>query len=143
MRRQSGFTLIEVMIVIVIVGILVTIALPSYQDSIRKSRRSDGMAALMEISARQERFYAQRSTYTADINTAAGLNYGATASPEGHYNLTAANCGAGANQTLANCYIVTATPATASQLKDTRCAAFSLDSFSNRTASGTNSTECW
>ena len=64
MPGQRGFTLIEVMIVIVILGILVTVGLPSYQDSIRKSRRADGMAALMELSARQERFYAQNSVYS-------------------------------------------------------------------------------
>jgi type IV pilus assembly protein PilE len=143
MPRQSGFTLIEVMIVIVILGILVTVGLPSYQDSLRKSRRADGMSALMELSARQERFYAQNSIYTADVNTTAGLNYGATTSPDGHYNLTAANCGAGANQTLAFCYIVTAAPASASQLKDSRCASFSLDSFGNKTASGTHGADCW
>ncbi|MBA4242930.1 MAG: pilus assembly protein PilE [Pseudomonas sp.] len=60
---QQGFTLIEVMLVVVIVGILAAIAIPNYQDYITRSKRAEGMAMLQEMSARQERFYAQNNRY--------------------------------------------------------------------------------
>lgn len=70
-----GFSLIEVMIVLIIIGILMMVALPGYQDSMRKSHRADGMRDMMELVARQERFYAQNSVYTDEIKAADGLNY--------------------------------------------------------------------
>ena len=63
-RRSKGFTLMEIMIVIAILGILLMVVLPSYSDSMRKSRRADGIRDLVEIGSRQERFYAQNSRYT-------------------------------------------------------------------------------
>lgn len=55
--QESGFTLIELMIVVVIIGILAAIAFPSYQDSVERSRRSDAQAALTAFSAAMERYY--------------------------------------------------------------------------------------
>lgn len=61
--RSSGFTLIEVMIVVAIVAILAAIAYPAYTDQMRKTRRADAKAALMELSQGAERFYTQNGTY--------------------------------------------------------------------------------
>lgn len=60
---QKGFTLIEVMIVVVIVGILAAIAIPNYQDSIRKTRRADAEGALMGLRQAMERHYTKVYTY--------------------------------------------------------------------------------
>ena len=49
-----GFTLVELMIVIVIVAILLAVALPSYQNSVQKGRRADAKAALLDVANRQE-----------------------------------------------------------------------------------------
>jgi type IV pilus assembly protein PilE len=57
-RHATGFTLTEVMIVVVIVGILATIAYPSYQEKVLRSRRADGQAALMSLAQAQERYMA-------------------------------------------------------------------------------------
>ena len=57
----------ELMIVVVIVGVLMMVALPAYQDSLQKGRRADGMAALMDAAGRQEKFMLDRSTYTIDM----------------------------------------------------------------------------
>ena len=78
MRRLQGFTLIEVMIVVAIIAILAAIALPSYQDSVRKSRRADALRVIGEIRMAQERWRADRPTYgtLAEVgNPGAGSNY--------------------------------------------------------------------
>lgn len=63
-RTQKGFTLLELMIVVAIVGILTAVAYPSYQDSIIKARRSDAQAALLDLSNFMERTMTERNTYT-------------------------------------------------------------------------------
>lgn len=63
-RHQPGFTLIEVMITVAIVGILAAIALPSYQEYVARSRRLDAQATLLEAAQFMERFYTQNGTYT-------------------------------------------------------------------------------
>ena len=144
-KRESGFTLIEILVVLAILGILVMIAAPTYQDSVRKSRRSDGMQDLMELSARQERFYAQNSTYTTDLNTAAGLNLdrdlvaGLVPSSERHYTLAAA---AGGTGSITTSYVLTATPVGA-QADDTGCLILGMNSLGQRGATGTLGVDCW
>ena len=134
-----GFTLIEIMIALVIVGILVMVALPSYQGSLRKSRRVDGMDTLLELASRQERFYARTGTYTTDISGATGLDYGSTQSPDGYYSLTAAACATG---TIATCYVLSAAPQGV-QASDTQCGTLQLGSNSGKTATGTDGARCW
>jgi type IV pilus assembly protein PilE len=140
--RQKGFTLIEVMIVVVIVGILLMVALPAYQSSLQKGRRADGMAALMDAAGRQERFMLDRSTYTIDMEDL-GYETDPYISIEGHYSITAAVCD-DVGATIANCYKLTAVPAAGSvQLKDTRCTSFVLNSNGTKTATGSIASECW
>jgi len=93
--RKKGFTLIELMIVVGIVAILATLALPSFRDSVRKSRRSDAMNAILNIHLAQERWRANHSTYgllgnpydpLADPQLYLGPD--PLISPNGHYSLT-------------------------------------------------------
>ena len=81
--RKKGFTLIELMIVLAIVAILIVLALPSFQDTIRKSRRSDAMNAILDIQLSQERWRVNHTTY----GTLTDLKI-TNASPDGHYSLT-------------------------------------------------------
>ena len=135
MTNTRGFTLIELMIVIVIIGLLFAVALPSYQNSVLRGHRADAQGILMDISAREERFMEQTNTYTTDITTAAGLNIGTTTSNNGYYNLSVAACGGG----IATCYLLTAT-ATGGQANDTDCATITLSSTG--VTSGTTA-NCW
>jgi type IV pilus assembly protein PilE len=66
-QHQRGFTLIELLIVVVIVGILAAIAIPSFLDSVRKSRRADGKTALMALSLAQEKHRANCTSYATSI----------------------------------------------------------------------------
>jgi len=119
-RRRQGFTLIEIMIAVVIVAILAAIALPSFIDSVRKSRRSDAFAALGAVQQAQERWRANTALYATDVQltlatTAVppGLGLSATSS-SGYYTVVLSG-------TSATGYTATAT-AGGSQAADTACA---------------------
>lgn len=139
-RSLSGFTLVEVLIVVVIVGILLSIALPSYQESLRKGRRADAKAGLLDAVNRQERLILDRATYTADMQQL-GFTTDPMISPEGHYSIDAVACATG----LINvCYTLTATPVVGgAQAGDAKCATFIVGSDGRKTATGTQSDVCW
>ncbi len=62
---MAGVTLLELMVVVVVVGILAAIAYPSFQEQVRKTKRADGKAALMEAAQELERCYTRFASYTA------------------------------------------------------------------------------
>ena len=62
-KRQQGITLVELMVVVAIIGILASIAVPSYQNYVRESRRSTAQAQLVELSTKLERFFSDNNTY--------------------------------------------------------------------------------
>lgn len=153
MRKIRGFSLIELMIVIVVVAILAAIAIPSYQDYIRKSRRADAKDAVTRIAAAQEKYFFTHNSYTVDL---ADLGYGSgtVESSEGWYRLSfnadaAADSADGTCGTDPNeypCFTITATAINA-QASDTKCASFSITQSGKKTAKnsgGTDNTDlCW
>jgi type IV pilus assembly protein PilE len=85
MKNSSGFSLIELMIVVAIIGIIGAIAMPSYDSYMKKGRRADAKVGLSKLADKQERYYLQNNTYAANTAT---LGLAATlASDDGHYTL--------------------------------------------------------
>jgi type IV pilus assembly protein PilE len=136
MKTTSGFSLIELMIVLVIIGVLLGISLPAYQGYVLQSHRADGQSALLDIASRQERFVAQNNTYTAEVSAVTGLGLGRITSQENYYNMTVAACATG---TIATCYLITATAA-GRQVNDADCLTITYDSAGVK--SGTTA-DCW
>lgn len=136
-RMARGFTLIELMVVVLIVGLLAALAYPSYRDYVRRSNRAVGQAMLSDAAARQERFFSDNNTYTADMTD---LGYAANpAISEG--NLYSVSSAAGACGDIASCFTLTAAPvATGPQADDAHCASMTLASTG---AKGGTSADCW
>jgi prepilin-type N-terminal cleavage/methylation domain-containing protein len=63
MKKQLGFTMIELMIVLVVISILAAFAFPSYRDSVRKSNRAQAKTALMRLMQQQEQYFTQNNSY--------------------------------------------------------------------------------
>jgi type IV pilus assembly protein PilE len=81
MRRASGFTLIEIMIVIAVVALLAAIGYPSYRDHVARGQRSQGQQILMDIAQRQEQFLLDRRQYNNNPGAAPGLGITTTLPP--------------------------------------------------------------
>jgi type IV pilus assembly protein PilE len=129
-RRQAGFTLIELIVAVAIIGILAAIAYPAYQQQIRKSRRAEAQSFMMAVAARQQQFLLDTRAYAA---TVAGIGVPIPTAVSSHYTLTLAVT-AGPPPT----YTLTATPA-ATQAYET-CGTLGIDQAGAKTASTGG---CW
>ncbi len=141
MRRASGFTLMELMIALAVVAILVAIAYPSYVESIRKSRRTEAKTALLDLAARQERYFTTHNAYTVSPRD---LGYGEAEFPidvrvggDAYYRLDmqvpagAAGWGASADPS--------------GPQRDDRCGSFTIDhlGITGNAGGSLASTQCW
>jgi type IV pilus assembly protein PilE len=129
-----GFTLIEMMIVLVVISLLSAIAYPSYASQVAKGRRADAKQALVELAQRLERFYSERATFAgATLGGASGI-YGTT-STGGYYTLSIVTQSASG-------YTIAATPRGA-QTGDA-CGSFRYDQAGNKTVtSSLPASDCW
>lgn len=123
--RSRGFSLLELMIGIVVVGILVSIAYPAYREQVNSARRADGKAALMTLANRMERYYSEQNTYanaTVGTGNATTDIAASNLSPEGWYTLVIAAANA-------NSYTLQAVPRNAQATADTRCQTLTLNNL--------------
>ena len=134
------------MIVVVIVAILASIAIPSYNSQVRKSRRTEAKTAIMDLAAREERYLATQNVYSSD---GVALQY-ATAFPAStgnYYSLTVTQVTL-PTATAPATFTLQATPlAGSTQLKDTNCQTFVVDQTGKQTSLNSggadSTTTCW
>ncbi len=138
-QRQRGFTLMELMIVVVIVGILSGVAFPAYKAYVDRAKRTEGKAFLMEIAARQERYYFDNNSYAT---SAVNLGYATTTpkSDESHYSLTNP-IAAGGSGSITTSYLLKIT--TVSPWVDDTCGTYLTLDSKGAQGSDTGNAICW
>lgn len=135
-RNRQGFSLVELLIVIVIIAILAGIAIPSYQNSIAKSRRTLAKTALLDLAARQEKFFSTTNKYTSDMG-ATGLGIPSTTLSDGNITLYTLEMTVN-NTSNPPTFTATAKPA-GPQTKDT-CGNYTVNNFGQQTPTTSG---CW
>lgn len=135
MVKHSGFTLIELMITVAIVAIIAAIAIPSYDNYVRETRRADGQISLVRVAQKQEQYHSMNSGYATALSDL-GLS---SESDEGFYALTLTNTGCSSG--YVGCFQITAT-AMGPQSSDSSCATLSLDQSGTRSSTG-GAEDCW
>ena len=138
--RFRGVTLLEMLVVLLVVGVIVGLALPSYRQHLVRVNRSEATITLYAIAAAEERFFMRHGRYTDNLTGAAPLGLGlAPASSSSRYRFSVALASDG--QT----FIASAKPTRrGGQDSDGECLVFSMDHRGRRAVSGSRDTAfCW
>lgn len=138
---EKGFTLIELMVVVAVIAIIAAIALPSYNDTVKRGKRNDAKEYLLDLASQQEIFYAQNLSYANSITAAGQLNASAT-STESYYTLGLAVLPAGCSSAGTKCrtFSLTATP----NFTDDLCTTLTYSNAGVKGNTGSGSVDdCW
>lgn len=135
-KFSSGFTLIEVMIVVAIIGILAAIAYPSYTEQVRKGRRAECRSAMLAAAQQMEKFYSNNNQYPTTL-TAAGIKASSGDANACTVAITATTPPA-AGGTPAT-YTLTATMTRA----DPYCSTLTLNELGTKDGTGSDKGRCW
>lgn len=131
MRNSKGFSFIELMIVVAIIGILASVALGFYGDNVIASNRTEGRSALQQAASTLEKCRSLYGSYNH-----ANCNYADFASESNFYNVTSA--------ILATSFTLTATPVVGQpQANDADCTTMTLTNAGVKGGTGANAAECW
>ena len=136
--KQSGFSIVEIMIAVVIMTVIAGVAYPSFMSSVRKSRRADAVDSFIQIQQAQERYRNNNSSYASNLTTLSFSSNSPTTSA-GYYTMSV-------SASATNSYTVTATAVSGkSQASDSQggssCSTLTV-AVTNGTASNTP-TNCW
>lgn len=137
-RRQGGYSLTELMIVVVIVAILAAVVIPAYTQYTRESKRADAHAALLRVSTQQERYFGDRSTYAPTL-TSLGYLAAVATSPDGYWTFSLTNV-------TATGFTVNAVAGGDQNHADPDCTQIRLTSTgakSGTTSGGAVNNDCW
>jgi type IV pilus assembly protein PilE len=149
-RSSRGFTLVELMVVVVIATMLLAIAVPSYMSQIRQSRRTEARTAILDLAGREERYLSTNPAGYTNLPAPLGYPGFGAANPvaSGYYYLSVCSPACAPSLVAAPSYTITALPvAGQSQINDTQCASFSVDStgkqFAFNSAGADSTAYCW
>lgn len=139
---QHGFTLMELLITVMIIGVLSAIAIPQYTQYVTKARRTEAKSALARIQGAQERYFTVNNTYTKDPlqlqlpACSANTTPSADTCAASNYTIAITELAA----SIATGYTLTATPVAGRE--DAACGSYVVTSLNSKTVTG-SSTDCW
>lgn len=145
-KRNGGFSFVELMAVLIVIAILALVSYPSYVEAVRKGKRTEGRAALVQLMQQQELFYSRHNTYIAFARDSADdeqkkFKWFSGATPKkSAYEISGKSCD---NETIQNCVILTAKPGTENvdvNYTDPLCGILTLTSAGKKSA---GDPDCW
>jgi len=139
-KKNNGFTLIELMIVVVVIGVLAALAIPGYQDYAERARRADAKAGILALQLAQEKWRANNPSFTTTLSDLTND----TLSPNDYYTLSIVS---GASAT----YVLKAVPNGTPQSNDTDCQQFTINQIGEHagddgdfsTTGDNDNPDCW
>ncbi len=140
--RARGFSLIELMIVVLVIGILAAVAIPAYQNYVTRATRTKATQGLMNLAGLEERYFYSNNTYTGTLSALGVSSSGSycvdSCTASRYYTITIPSA-------TTTSYTLQAAPGGAQLTQDTACGTLTLTNTGVKAASGdpSNTKRCW